>query len=1535
MDGLSLAASVITIIQLTGTCLKLSKKWLGPSEFGSADLATVERNLYGFIGAMKAFQTHLEIHEDDQARLNSLGHLLPAVKGCEDALTIVQDFIKNRGFIRKHLAGPKFDGKLKASLKALEEAKKLFELSLQADHQVILLGVERYIRNLTEDFQDFQDGITASLKLLHENGDKTYMEIKKGKNEQDEWQKATSETTLSIQAIVHRQDIRGDHKDIQAILEWLTPLDYAPQHNDFIKRRQVGTGQWFLDSSEFQTWVQGYKKTLFCPGMPGSGKTILASIVIDELTTRFADNKDIGIAYIYFNFRRKDDQKTDNLFAGLLKQLAQRILLPESVKSLHNECKETRTRPSLDKILRTLQSVADMYSRVFIIVDALDECQTSDGCRKEFLSELLDFQAECGVNLFVTSRFMGEVTEKFEGSISLEIRASEQDLRRYVAGHISRLPSFVGRNPDLQTEIQNQIVKAVDGMFLLAQLHLDSLMGKRSPKALKTALTKLRTGFDAYDHAYDDAMERIKGQVTDQEELAKQVLSWITHAKRPLMIVELQHALAVEVGDYQLEEENLSQIEDIVSVCAGLVTIDNESRIIRLVHYTTEEYFLRTHNRWFPNAQLDITRTCVTYLSFKAFKSGFCPTDDKFEERLHLNPLYDYAAQNWGHHARETWSLSEEIMGFLKGDANVEASSQALIAVKRYQWHTKYSQQVPREMTGLHLAAYFGVEKAAKALLVRHSPDFTDSSGQTPLSYAAANGHKDVVQLLLATGGVDVNCTDSYGGTPLSYAAANGHKDVVQLLLATSGVDVNCKDSYGGTPLLWAVKNGHETVIELLLAQTGIDTDCQATYPLNHRTPLSFAAGNGHEAVVKLLLATGRVDINSRAGPQRQNDPAALMYAERGYKPDGLTPLMYAARAGHEAVVKLLLARDDIDPETTSIEQGWTSLSFAAVGGHEKVVKLLLAYPNVDLNSNATTKNHFSDILNINTPLYLAAKNGHEAVVRLLLATYGVDVNFKDSYGRTALLAATESGHETVVRLLLATNRADVNSADLKGQTALLFASKNGQETVVRLLLATDGIDVNFTNLKGETALLLASGNGHEAVVRLLIATDGIDVNFTNLEGETALSWASVYGQEAAVRLLLATDRVDVNYKDSDGRTALSAATRNGHSTVVELILAKEDIDLHFSDRYGRTLILWAAQNGHDAVVKLLLSRGRADLDSKHESDQTLLWWAAANGHGAVVKLLLTRDCVDQDSGDEMSSLSLCGTAECEVFGRLLATIDDVNVNSMNNRGRTPLYWAAENGQEEVVNLLLQKGGVDPDRKDFYDETPLFAAARNGRDAIVKLLLAKGVKANSINRGWKTPLVLAAEGGHNAVGRTESDALLLATENRHGAVVKLLLDKGADIESKDICDQTPLLSAARRGHEAVVKLLLDKGADVESKYQNWTPLLWAARNGDEAVVKLLLDTSGIDANSKSNNGETPLLLAAESGHEAVVKALLESGKVNVDPIDDDGRTPLLWAIEEEEWGIVKLLRTDARSHAVQRPHIISARSLPSILRLIG
>ena len=261
------------------------------------------------------------------------------------------------------------------------------------------------------------------------------------------------------------EHLRVNHDQEQkAILKWLTPVEYSPQQNVNIARRQSGTGQWLLASTEYQTWVDTRGRTLFCPGIPGAGKTFLASIIVDDLGKRYNNNTETGIAYIYCNFRRRSEQKADDLLSNLLKQLSQGQVLPSSVKELYSQHQVRNTRPSVDEISRTLQSVAALYARVFLIVDALDECEAES--RSRLLTEIFSLQAKTKTNFFTTARPNTYIKEEFEGCCSLEILASNGDVCRYLDGHMSQLRPFVSRNSDLKDEIKTEITMASEGMYV-------------------------------------------------------------------------------------------------------------------------------------------------------------------------------------------------------------------------------------------------------------------------------------------------------------------------------------------------------------------------------------------------------------------------------------------------------------------------------------------------------------------------------------------------------------------------------------------------------------------------------------------------------------------------------------------------------------------------------------------------------------------------------------------------------------------------------------------------------------------------------------------------------------------------------------------------------------------------------------------------------------------------------------------------------------------------------------------------------------
>ncbi|RYP59079.1 hypothetical protein DL769_008695 [Monosporascus sp. CRB-8-3] len=272
------------------------------------------------------------------------------------------------------------------------------------------------------------------------------------------------EIVSRTEAYVETVKSKLDKKEDFEILNWLTPIDFGLQHSDFLKRRQPGTGQWLLDSVEYQTWINMDKQTLFCPGIPGAGKTILTSIVVDDLSTRFQSDRKTGFAYIYCTFQRQDEQNVDNLLASLLKQLVQRQpILPSSLKNLYDRHKMERTRPLLEETSRVLQSVASMYSRVFIVVDALDECKASDGCRMRVLKEILTLRDKCGANIFATSRVNDEIAEVFTGATSLKIHARDDDIGAYLNERMLLLQSDIF-DEEIRNMIKKKIIKATGGM---------------------------------------------------------------------------------------------------------------------------------------------------------------------------------------------------------------------------------------------------------------------------------------------------------------------------------------------------------------------------------------------------------------------------------------------------------------------------------------------------------------------------------------------------------------------------------------------------------------------------------------------------------------------------------------------------------------------------------------------------------------------------------------------------------------------------------------------------------------------------------------------------------------------------------------------------------------------------------------------------------------------------------------------------------------------------------------------------------------
>ncbi|KAK0438148.1 ankyrin repeat-containing domain protein [Desarmillaria tabescens] len=714
-----------------------------------------------------------------------------------------------------------------------------------------------------------------------------------------------------------------------SIITWLTDLNFKSVQADKLSQRVGDTGRWFLESEQFRSWVDGSVRSsrLWCPGNPGVGKTILSSIVIDYLQSLDYEEKTL-ILRIFCDYQSAATQTIANLFCSLLKQLIQDHGLSPSITSLYNELRRKQTRPSLGALTKILSQELESFHRVYIVLDALDEFIDNNGGREE----LIDMIKSLGdnIHLCVTSRVITTIGTLFEEDTRLDIRASDDDIKAYITTKLScgRLARLIKGRDDLRQEILDGITEKADGMFLLAGLHMDSLAQSTTPKILRVALGKLP---DNMAGAYDKTLERVNSQGEHDRDLAYRIFGWIAFAARPLTVLELRYALAVELGTTALDPDNLCNDDLLGSVCAGLVIMDQPNwifryydiSIVRFVHYTTQEYFMSRQDDLFPGFGGSITRTCLTYMTFndidiprpcipeKTYTVSFFGSPlalllRDIEKHMFLNYSYSY----WGYHASGLvqYSIEREIIAFL----DVAHHRQVADMLRTRHMHWPPSPVVPP--SPLQSAVHQGLVHITEVLLNQGA----DPREELPLVVAAEVGHLEIVKLLLSRDDVDVNQADPKNfHTPLMEAARNGHEEVIKAILASKHMNsLNSVDKDGNSALFHAIYKHRSKVVRILLATPGInatscnhigfsplaaavygrlkdDVDPNGRSPETQWTPLSYAAESGYAHIATMLLQTGRVDVNSRDCKER-------------------TALMTAAVRGNVDAVKVLLGHPGI-----------------------------------------------------------------------------------------------------------------------------------------------------------------------------------------------------------------------------------------------------------------------------------------------------------------------------------------------------------------------------------------------------------------------------------------------------------------------------------------------------------------------------------------------------------------------------------------------------------------------------------------------
>lgn len=290
----------------------------------------------------------------------------------------------------------------------------------------------------------------------------------------------------------------------------------------------------------------------------------------------------------------------------------------------------------------------------------------------------------------------------------------------------------------------------------------------------------------------------------------------------------------------------------------------------------------------------------------------------------------------------------------------------------------------------------------------------------------------------------------------------------------------------------------------------------------------------------------------------------------------------------------------------------------------------------------------------------------------------------------------------------------------------------------------------------------------------------------------------------------------------------------------------------------------------------------------KGENGETLLHLVARDGDENLMRMFLAKRVISPVRHDDVTRLHQAATSGKISRTRSLASTS-FNLNGLDRYKATPLHWAAKQGHDIIVKILLDRDDIKPDLENIEYRTPLSFAAEHGHMPVVDLLLRQdNVNPNSKDNEDRTPLSFAAEHGHISVVELLLQQVNIeadAASYDHNAAGRWVPEDGG---------RTPLSFAAENGHLTVVKLLVQRD-DVYADSmddRNRSPLWWAAKHGHLAVVELLMQRDDVEKYSYNPLCDTPLSIAASYGQLAVVELLVQREDVEADSKDKDCRTPL-------------------------------------------
>lgn len=499
--------------------------------------------------------------------------------------------------------------------------------------------------------------------------------------------------------------------------------------------------------------------------------------------------------------------------------------------------------------------------------------------------------------------------------------------------------------------------------------------------------------------------------------------------------------------------------------------------------------------------------------------------------------------------------------------------------------------------------------------------------------------------------------------------------------------------------------------------------------------------------------------------------------------------------------------------------------------------------------------------------LHHAAAQGNAAELEQLIQT-GHDINHAGLAGYTPLMDAAYAGKAECVRLLLAAG-ADVNRTDNFGCTALSYAAGQGHAACVKLLLSAPGIDVNKADMDDETPLVKAVQSLQDKCVAILL--DAPDVQIRTKDWDAITGWP----KSLPIYRILA-NRIPFEQIPMDAIKRLFMFHDPMAESGIIAFLSSPTLNVHRRDESGKTLLHYAAIWGQAPALKLLLAAG-ADVNAMDDNTKTPLDYCGFHMNPECHALLTQANGKRNDNNAPPLILRIHAHESARVHELLKAGAD---VNAVDSDACPALVWAIihavtapkehQTAAAECLRLLLAHPDIDVNSADGEGCTPLHHAVERGDSACIRLLLQTGkVNTNQSNKRGATALHRAL-----AADKTECAELLAKAP-------------GTDINLPNQLGETALHLAAEHGNAKMVRILLSLpgiNANARINISQNTPLMQAVQYPE--CVKLLANDTRTDISLKNFMGESALHMACQWGNEESLQYLLAHAPVSADELNE-------------------------------------------------